>query len=250
VARLLVSVRSPVEALAAVAGGASIIDVKEPPRGALGRASPSVWRSVRDVVPASISVSVALGELSEWIHFGGEPIIPPDAWRGIAFCKVGLSGAPIDWIGRWARLLRQCEEMTQPSSAPVAVVYTDWEAARAPHPDSVIQAAVEMPGCRVILFDTWSKASGTPLNLTWKSRIDRAKNSGLSVALAGSLDVESIKRLAVLGPDIFAVRGSACTGGDRLGSIDSERVARLVAAAGSLTPQTAHLEPAAVLAQS
>ena len=40
-ARLLVSVRSPVEAQAAVAGGAGIIDVKEPSRGSLGRADAS-----------------------------------------------------------------------------------------------------------------------------------------------------------------------------------------------------------------
>ena len=36
--QLLVSVRSPAEALAALEGGAALIDVKEPARGSLGRA--------------------------------------------------------------------------------------------------------------------------------------------------------------------------------------------------------------------
>jgi uncharacterized protein (UPF0264 family) len=51
------------------------------------------------------------------------------------------------------------------------------------------------------------------------------------VALAGSLDVAGIRRLRPLDPDIFAVRGAACRGGDRNGPVDPERVARLVEAA-------------------
>ena len=45
--RLLVSVRSAAEAEAALSGGASVIDVKEPTRGALGRADDAV---IADVV--------------------------------------------------------------------------------------------------------------------------------------------------------------------------------------------------------
>ncbi len=103
VAKLLVSVRSAIEAEAALAGGASIIDVKEPSRGPLGRADWSVWREVRLAVPASIPVSVALGELTEWL----EPSrleIPEDLWAGIAFRKIGLSDAGTGWIDRWRDL--------------------------------------------------------------------------------------------------------------------------------------------------
>ena len=69
------------------------------------------------------------------------------------------------------------------------------------------------------------------MTLTWKPMVDRVRDSGRFVALAGSLDVEAIGRLAPLAPDIFAVRGSACAGGDRLGPIDSERVSILARAA-------------------
>ena len=47
--RLLVSVRSAAEAEAALTGGASVIDVKEPTRGALGRADDGV---IADVIGA------------------------------------------------------------------------------------------------------------------------------------------------------------------------------------------------------
>ena len=45
-AGLLVSVRSAEEARAALAGGATVIDIKEPDRGPLGRAEPEVWQQV------------------------------------------------------------------------------------------------------------------------------------------------------------------------------------------------------------
>ena len=61
--------------------------------------------------------------------------------------------------------------------------------------------------------------------------IDRVRDSGRFVALAGSLDVEAIRRLAPLAPDIFAVAVPRVAGGDRLGPIDPERVSILARAA-------------------
>src|SRR3954454_6660925 len=85
---LLVSVRSADEARAAVAGGATIVDVKEPDRGPLGCAGAATWRAVRRVVPATVPVSVALGELGDW----EEQAIPSTAdWAGLAYRKVGLA---------------------------------------------------------------------------------------------------------------------------------------------------------------
>ena len=46
---LLVSVRSAAEALTALAGGAALIDAKEPASGSLGRADDAV---IRDIVTA------------------------------------------------------------------------------------------------------------------------------------------------------------------------------------------------------
>ena len=231
-AQLLVSVRSPLEARAAVAGGADIIDIKEPFRGSLGRAEPAVWQSVRAVVPRSIPVSVALGELNDWIDTE-EPNLPASAWNGIAFCKLGLAGAPADWIERWARIRRDTRQSSNDHPNWVAVVYLDWQAARTPEPDAIISAAILVRECRVVLFDTWSKAAGSRLDKSWKPLVERVQNSGRVVALAGSLDCDSIERLRGWRPGIFAVRGAACGGGDRLASIESARVARLVEAARS-----------------
>jgi uncharacterized protein (UPF0264 family) len=215
-----------------VAGGADIIDVKEPARGSLGRAKVSLWRAVRASVPPATPVSIALGELNEWLGPDPRPITE-SAWAGIQYCKLGLAGAPLDWVESWARVRSDLRNQRESFPDWVAVVYLDWQEARAPHPDTIIREALGLSECRVVLFDTWSKSAGSRLDGSWKPRIARVQKSGRMVALAGSLDLDAIERLKSWKPDIFAVRGAACAGADRLGPIQTARVARLVAAARS-----------------
>ena len=220
-----------------MAGGASIIDVKEPSRGALGRADCSVWREVRRAVPGPIPVSVALGELNEWLA-PDRAEIPPDAWPGIAFGKLGLANAGPDWCKHWRDLRDELTPLAvgrpgrfRERPSWVAVVYLDWEAARAPEPDSVIQAAGDCDECSGILFDTWDKSHRVRIDRSWERRFDRVRDLGRFLALAGSLDIEAIRRLRDRKPDVFAVRGAACRGGDRRAAVDRDQVARLVEAA-------------------
>src|SRR5256886_15471281 len=60
--RLLVSVRGPVEARAALAGGADVIDAKDPARGALGAVSAERLAAIRRTGGAVRPVSAALGD--------------------------------------------------------------------------------------------------------------------------------------------------------------------------------------------
>ncbi len=229
VAKLLVSVRSKDEALAALAGGAGVIDVKEPLKGSLGQATIDVWRDVRNVVPRLIPMSVALGELNDWLADDAISV-PREAWTGLSYCKLGLSHAPSDWIERWRNLRERLAVCGSSSPAWVAVVYIDWQAARAPAPEAIIEAAGAIDACHGVLFDTWHKSNGPGIDLNWKPQVDRVRDSGRFVALAGSLDAAAIRLLAPLAPDIFAVRGAACAGKDRLESIDAEQVAILARA--------------------
>lgn len=227
-AALLVSVRSAAEARAAFEGGAAIVDAKEPARGPLGLADPATWREVREALPVGVPVSVALGELADWDR-GTRP--PAAAFDGIAFRKVGLAGegSRAAWPRRW-RALRDAM-----GSGPswVAVAYADWPIAGAPPPDEVLAEALDVPDCAGLLVDTWDKGRRTPILAdAWADWVARARAGGRFVALAGGLDIEAIRRLDPLAPDVFAVRGAACGGGDRLGVIDPARVAALARAAG------------------
>jgi (5-formylfuran-3-yl)methyl phosphate synthase len=228
-AKLLVSVRSALEARAALAGGATIIDVKEPRLGSLGRADASIWSQVRTAVPDSIPISVALGELNEWSNLP-PGVVPSSAWSGIAFRKLGLSDAGPDWRERWRDLRDQLSDFSPPRPVWIAVIYADWERAKSPDPESLIDAAIEIDECQGVLIDTWDKSRATIIDRTWKRPIDRIREAGRLAALAGRLDAVAIARLKSLNPDIFAVRGAACQHGDRLAPIDTHRVATLVQA--------------------
>ncbi|MEM2058661.1 MAG: (5-formylfuran-3-yl)methyl phosphate synthase, partial [Thermoproteota archaeon] len=49
--KLLISVVSPWEALEASAGGADIIDVKEPSRGSIGAPETSTIKAIKSILP-------------------------------------------------------------------------------------------------------------------------------------------------------------------------------------------------------
>src|SRR5438094_36583 len=137
-AGLLVSVRSAAEVAAALEGGASLIDVKEPANGALGRAEDAVREAVLDAVAGRVPVSAAMGELlrredsedelSRLVRQRPEPI---DVSR-LAFVKFGLSyGQLMDWD---SMLL---EERSRIETGPCRLVFTayaDWEGTSSPTP--------------------------------------------------------------------------------------------------------------------
>jgi uncharacterized protein (UPF0264 family) len=106
--------------------------------------------------------------------------------------------------------------------------------ARAPHPDEVIREAVGVDECHGVLFDTWDKSGPSPVDASWKQMTDRVRQRGRFLALAGRIDIAAIERLAALQPEIIAVRGAACIGGNRHGVVDVECVARLAEAAARI----------------
>lgn len=219
--QLLVSVRDASEAAAALQGGATVIDVKEPSRGSLGAADTDVMARVVDEVAGRASVSAALGELLELP--GRAHKIPSD----VSFAKIGLSGCGqvADWGYRWASCLAELP----PELRAVGVVYADWRRASAPPPEAVIEQASRL-GCAAILFDTFDKQSGD-LFAHFTSRqleelVKGSRRARLSVVLAGSLTCETLPRAIGLGPELVAVRGAACRSG-RNGTVDSTLVQQL-----------------------
>ncbi|MCJ7559049.1 hypothetical protein MUO79_00325, partial [Candidatus Bathyarchaeota archaeon] len=61
--KLLISTVNEKETKEAVAGGADIIDVKNPVEGALGASFPWVIKRIRAITPKNIEVSCALGDV-------------------------------------------------------------------------------------------------------------------------------------------------------------------------------------------
>jgi (5-formylfuran-3-yl)methyl phosphate synthase len=219
---LLVSVRSAEEALVALEGGAEVVDVKEPRRGALGAANVEVWRAVQEVVGERVITSAALGE------FMGDPIeaLARQA-NGFRYAKIGLAGCGGSWKSQWLNVV----DALPSGVLPVPVAYADLHFARS----QVYEDALEIARgseARMVLIDTFDKSGGGLLSHLEIEKLQALLRSagevGVRLALAGSLQAEDISRLVEIAPAYLCVRGAACEGG-RDGTVDLARVKSLAA---------------------
>jgi uncharacterized protein (UPF0264 family) len=230
--RLLVSVRGAAEAAAAVAGGADVVDVKNPAEGALGAPTPGVVAAVRAAVPAAIPVSVALGDL---------PALPGTA--ALAAAGAAAAGAGYVKVGLWGpstpaeavavlRAARDALDVAAPRTALVGCAYADAERLPArPLDPRALPAAAREAGADGVLIDTAVK-DGRGL-LAWlapeelSAWVAEAHAHGLEAALAGALRAEDLPAVLAAGADVAGVRSAACAGGRRDGPLEAGRVRAL-----------------------
>ena len=245
---LLVSVRDAAEATEALAGGAAIIDVKEPRHGSLGPADPEAIAAVARLVGIQQPWTMACGELGRapehrpcavedmrpepvvaaicsHLHrvrslLGADAVLP-------AAVKIGLAGA----AGTdWQRRLRAAFESLPFDGERVAVAYADWQRAGAPSPPEVIAAACGL-GCSTLLIDTFDKSAGglfacceAGMPAAW---VTAARGAGLQVALAGRISLAEIPAARALRPNVVALRTAVCFNG-RAGAVQAGLVRRAV----------------------
>jgi uncharacterized protein (UPF0264 family) len=226
--RLLVSVVSAEEARRALAGGADIVDVKDPSEGALGAPAPLVLSAVVEAVGDAAPVSVALGDQP------GPPNTAALAARGAAACgarfvKVGLRG--VRELEDAVALMSAVAGAVAPDVAVIAAAYADAAALDPPAlAPALLPALVERTGIAGALLDTFVK-DGRGL-YGWLSEpalanvIARTRAAGASFAVAGQLRPGELRRVDA---DIVGVRSAVCPGGDRSGSLDPLLVAAAVA---------------------
>lgn len=221
---LLVSVRSAAEAALALAGGADLIDIKEPRRGALGSADVGTWAEVQRVVTGRAPVSAALGELLD-----AELLDRASRAVGLRFAKIGLAGCHTasGWLRRWF----QVTESLPRNVAAVPVAYADWTVAGAPSPSVALALAQQSPG-RTLLIDTFDKRGGSLLEVlsleTLAEIAAEARQANVQLVLAGSLTAGDIGQLLPIAPAYVGVRGAVCRGG-RDGALDEALVKSLAA---------------------
>jgi uncharacterized protein (UPF0264 family) len=241
--RLLVSVTDAHEARVAVEGGVDIVDVKNPAEGALGAPAPGVIERVREVVPAELPVSAALGDLPGLS--GTAALAALGAARsGAAYVKVGLWGTST--TDDAVAVLRAVREAVDGGTTVIAAAYADAErihggplppAADAERvsggplpPGAVVEAAsrADIGGC---LLDTALK-DGRGL-FEWltpeavAALVAEGHAAGLEMALAGALRAEDLSLVRATGADIAGVRSAACRHGRRTAPLDPRQIRRL-----------------------
>lgn len=231
--KLLVSVVSAAEARRAVAGGADIVDVKDPGEGALGAPTPEVLCEVVRAVGGAAPISVALGDLPDLPHTAAL------AARGAVACgatyvKVGLRG--VRSLDRAAAVMGAVGDAVGDEIAVIAVAYADGDALDPPaFPPALLPALVGRTGIAGALVDTFVK-DGRGL-YGWLSEpaldelVARTRAAGGTFGVAGQLRLDALGRVDA---DVVGVRSAVCRGGDRSSELDSELVAVAVAEIQSL----------------
>ena len=232
--KLLISPQNVKEAAEAIAGGADIIDVKNPKEGPLGANFPWVIKQIKEITPKNIQVSCTLGEA---------PNLPGSvslaaygaASLGVDYIKVGLYGNKTlqEAIGLLQNVTKAAKDCN-PKIKVVATGYADAQRANSIDPLLVPEAAFKAKA-DVAMIDTAVKDGKNLFDFLTTEKlqefVDLAHKYGLEAALAGSLRKTDLPIIYGLGADVAGLRGAACTNSNRVtGHITSEKVQELVEA--------------------
>ncbi len=227
--RLLVSPMNIVEARAALAGGADIIDVKNPKEGSLGANFPWAIRAVVDLAGGKVPVSATIGDLNYKPGTASLAALGA-AVSGADYIKAGLLG-----IKTQKEALEMLEGIVKavkdfdPEKKVVAAGYSDYARVNSVSP-MLLPAAAAKAGADLVMVDTAIKDGKSTFEFMSEQGlldfISLGHAEGLEVALAGTIGFEHLEMLKRLNPDIIGVRGIVC-GGDRRSAIRAELVEKL-----------------------
>lgn len=227
----MISVVNGDETLAALEGGADIIDVKNPAEGALGAPTPAMILNVCSVLKGDIPFSIALGE------FPGKPGAAALAALGSAHFKpnyIKIAFIPHSTPEEIRETLQEIKKSlgyaVQKPISLVAVAYADTLRFTSWNPSDFATISRE-GGANGCLVDTWEKKNKSLLDyLSWgeiEQFIAACHQRQLFCGLAGSLKAADVMTLSRLQPDIIGVRSAVC-GGDRLsGAVSAQTVKEL-----------------------
>jgi dihydroneopterin aldolase len=213
---MLASVTGPDEAEVAIAGGADIVDLKEPAAGARGALPAQRVAATVAAIAGRRRSSAVTGDLpmqAETVVAAAAAV----AATGVDFVKVGLSPG----AGR-EQVIRAIAPLAAETRI-VGVLFADREQDAA----AVVALCAEA-GFAGVMLDTAGKSSGRLLVHAkipaLADFVRAAKARGLLVGLAGGLEEPDVPRLLALEPDFLGFRGALCAAGDRKAGIDLERV--------------------------
>lgn len=223
--KLLVSVSDADEAREAIAGGADIVDAKDPKTGALGAVGVDVFAEIRGVVGASRTVTAALGDANDVDAV--EMLARRFVERGASLVKVGfgVTTDPNEIAAIISRLTDACSRIDDQSGV-IAVAYGDGNGIDA---FRLAQIAARS-GAKGVLVDTVDK-HGPGLTALWSAAaiarwVREVHAHGLLAAVAGKLRVDDLPLVEEASADIAGVRGAVCDGGRR-GRVAADRVRML-----------------------
>lgn len=233
--KLLVSVRTIDEALAAATGGADFIDLKEPRAGALGGLP---LATIRDIVSAlraagsRLPVSATVGDLPLDALPALLAQVRAVAACGVDYVKVGMPRC--DQTPAALRALVQCDA----AIVPVFIADAGLEPAH-------LQLACKL-ALAGVMVDTFDKRAGSLFDVMDEAALlaflAPVRAAGMLAGLAGALRLADLPRVRALAPDFAGFRSAVCAG-DRGGVLDPARLRVLRQALDQDRHQAMHQAP-------
>ena len=212
---MLASVANAEEAALAAAGGADIVDFKDPTKGAIAAAS-------LEVVEAGVRAVVGRAETSATL---GDP--PYDATSlterarrfreaGVDMLKLAVDAAMLDALAEPLAAMARGGRL-------IGMLFAD-EA-----PDFNLLPRLAALGFKGAMLDTRAKGAGRLINHLDVAQLAAfcalARENGLTAGLAGSLEPPDIPRLLLTSPYALGFRGALCKGRVRGAGIDGQAFA-------------------------
>ena len=215
---LLISPINTDEAQEAIAGGADIIDVKNPKEGSLGANFPWVIKNVREMTPKDMLVSATLGDVPYKPGTVSLAALGASV-SGADYIKVGLYGTKnydeaLEVMKNVVKTVKDYNE----DAYVVASGYADAHRVGAINPMEIPKVAADS-GADIAMVDTAVKDGKTLFDHMDEDIIakfnEEIHDYGMKSALAGSIKKDQLSILHGLGCDVVGIRGAACIGGDR-----------------------------------
>jgi len=209
---MLASVTSLAEAETVRAGGADIIDLKDPANGPLGALSATLVAEIAHSMGTNAKLSAAAGTIP------GAGIIEATriAATGIDYVKIGFLSQRD--LGEYARAFAAFPKKTK----LIGVFFADCG------PDLSLLRILAECGFVGVMLDTAKKHAGRLLDHMDVAALDRfvtcCRAHKLLTGLAGSLESPDVPRLLPLEPDFLGFRGSLCRGHSRQDEVDPASV--------------------------
>jgi len=212
--KLLVSIQSLEEAQVAIESGCDILDIKNPAEGSLGANFPWVLKSIITRFPdLQCETSATIGDMC---HKPGTASLAGYAVAslGIKYVKAGLyESKTYEQALEMITAIKRSVEMANQKSCFVASGFADWRKIDGLNPQDLLRAAIEAKS-GIILLDTFIKDGS---NLFDNMSVDELSQfvglchkSGIKCALAGSIKLNDLEKLAKISPDFIGVRGALC----------------------------------------
>jgi hypothetical protein len=235
--RLLVSVRGPLEAVAAAMGGAHIADA-EYPASALGTPYPLNIMAVRNRLNKAgygrVLVSTNIGEMQHGRAHACQAALGV-ATAGADLIKFGLAELPLEAAIYQGREIVRTVRQWYPKKRLYPAVFVDRDLQRFFDVFRDSPRLVKTIHADGVLIDTFEKGMGRGLRdycdieevARWAETLHRM---GKEAWLAGSIQKDELPALWNAGADVICVRSAACKPGrgmGRFGTVDRAIVAEL-----------------------